>query len=131
MADKLPAGTIGWIDMTAEHAERVRDFYAAVVGWTPASMEMDGYDDYFMRAKDGQPVAGVCHKRGVNADLPPVWLVYIAVDDLDQALAKVAMCGGRIICPPREAFSRFAVIQDPAGALCALYTPTDVVGEES
>jgi predicted enzyme related to lactoylglutathione lyase len=53
MADKLPPGTIGWIDMTAEHTERVRDFYAAVVGWRPAAMEMDDYDDYFMRAKDG------------------------------------------------------------------------------
>jgi predicted enzyme related to lactoylglutathione lyase len=131
MADKLPPGTIGWIDMTAEHTERVRDFYAAVVGWRPAAMEMDDYDDYFMRAKDGQPVAGICHKQGINADLPPVWLIYIAVEDLDSALVKVEMCGGKVVCPPREAFSRFAVIQDPAGALCALYTPTHVAGEES
>ena len=30
-----------------------------------------------------QPVSGICHARGSNADLPPVWLIYITVADLE------------------------------------------------
>lgn len=131
MADQIPPGTIAWIDLTVGDAPNLRDFYAAVTGWSPEPLDMDDYDDFVMNAADGSPAAGICHARGVNEGLPPVWLVYIAVDDLDQALIRVEMCGGKVIVPPREAFTRYAVIQDPAGAMCALYVPVQVEGIES
>ena len=130
MSDPIPAGTIAWIDLTSGDAERARDFYAAVVGWQPDVSEMDGYDDYIMNAADGQPVAGICHAKGISEDLPAQWLIYIAVADLDAALAKVVACGGEIVCPPREAFARFAVIRDPAGAVCAIYEPVELEGDD-
>ena len=46
---------------------------------------MGAYSDFVMNA-DGTPIAGICHARGANADLPPVWLIYITVDDLDHSL---------------------------------------------
>jgi len=39
------AGAIAWIDLTVPDAESLRDFYAAVAGWTPSAVAMDGYDD--------------------------------------------------------------------------------------
>ncbi len=30
--------------------------------------------DYNMIDNDGNPLAGICHARGVNLGLPPVWL---------------------------------------------------------
>jgi predicted enzyme related to lactoylglutathione lyase len=33
-------GTITWQDLTVGDAEAIRDFYAAVVGWTPESVKM-------------------------------------------------------------------------------------------
>ena len=84
---------------------------------------MGGYADFCMnRPVDGQPVAGICHARGVNADIPPQWLIYITVPDLDQSLAKVASAGGRVVVPPRDlGGARMAVVQDPAGAVAGLY----------
>ena len=71
-----PIGSINWVDLTVPKAGTVRDFYAEVVGWKPAEVGMDGYTDYCMnRPTDGQTVAGVCHQRGTNADLPSVWLI--------------------------------------------------------
>jgi len=131
MADQIPPGTIAWIDLTVADAPRVRDFYAAVTGWAPEPLDMDTYDDFVMNAADGSPAAGICHALGVNEGLPPVWLVYIAVDDLDAALERVELCGGKVVVPPREAFTRYAVIEDPAGAMCALYVPVQVEGSES
>jgi predicted enzyme related to lactoylglutathione lyase len=49
-------------------------------------------------------------------------MVYFLVDDLEAALETVASQGGTILKDPsRAGAGRYAVIQDPAGAACALY----------
>jgi len=124
---KPAPGTIAWTDLTVNDAERVRDFYSAVVGWAPEPVSMDGYEDFCMNApSDGTPVAGVCHARGANAGLPPQWLVYVVVEDLDQACARCRELGGKIVAGPKGMGSnRYCVIEDPAGAVCALVQPGD------
>lgn len=62
MADTI--GRIGWIDMTVENAEGIRDFYKAVVGWGHEDVPMGKYSDYSMTTPDGDAVAGICHARG-------------------------------------------------------------------
>jgi predicted enzyme related to lactoylglutathione lyase len=116
-------GRIGWVDLTVDDAPRVRDFYTAVAGWTAQGLSMGDYEDYVMNAPDGSSQAGVCHARGNNAGLPAQWLVYITVTDLDARLAQVETHGGRVLRGPRGAgpSGRFAVIEDPAGAVCALF----------
>ena len=124
---KAPShGTIEWIDLTVEGAEAVRNFYAQVVGWKPEAVQMDGYEDYSMIPPGGdQAVAGVCHARGVNSEIPPQWMVYITVEDLDTAMARCTTLGGEIVRPEGKAgpWGRFCVIRDPAGAVSALYEP--------
>jgi uncharacterized protein len=118
-------GTISWQDLTVDEAEQVRDFYQAVVGWTPEAQSMGAYSDFVMSA-DGVPVAGICHAREGNAGLPPVWLVYITVDDLDHSLEECQRLGGTLVSAPRSyGGGRYCVIKDPAGAFCALYQPPD------
>ncbi len=115
-------GKISWIDLTVENAEEIREFYQQVTGWTNSPVEMDGYHDYCMIAPDGETVAGICHARGDNADLPPVWLVYINVADIQQGIAKCKSLGGEIVQGPRDIGGGIcAVIKDPAGAIAALY----------
>lgn len=118
-------GTITWQDLTVEHAEQLRDFYQSVVGWTASPVQMGGYADYTM-AVEGEPIAGLCHARGGNADLPPQWLIYITVEDLEHSIAECQRLGGSLVTPPRSfAGGRYCVIKDPAGAVCALYQPAD------
>jgi predicted enzyme related to lactoylglutathione lyase len=119
-------GTIGWIDVTVNEAEKVRDFYSRVAGWRAEPVGMGGYDDFNMIGPAGpDPVAGICHARGSNAGLPAQWLIYITVDDLDQAMAAVEELGGSVLRPAGEPgeMGRFCVIRDPAGAVAALYEP--------
>ena len=119
-------GAIMWADLTVPDADRVRDFYRAVVGWTSAPVDMGGYSDYNMqRPADGQTVAGICHAGGVNAGLPAQWLIYITVADVDASAARCVELGGAIIAGPRgsPAQGRFCVIRDPAGAVAALFAP--------
>jgi len=115
-------GCIAWHDLTVEDAAGVRDFYAAVVGWAPEPVSMGEYEDYNLTTDDGTPVAGVCHARGPNADLPPTWLLYVVVEDLDRSLEAVRERGGEVVAPVRTMGDhRWAVIRDPAGAVLALY----------
>jgi len=126
MSDPKPApGTIGWIDLTVDDAPALRDFYAAVAGWESTPVPMGGYDDYCLGPGDGgDPVVGVCHRRGGNAAMPSQWLIYIVVADLDASLRACAAGGGALVGEVRSmGEARYAVIRDPAGALCALYQP--------
>ena len=117
-------GQIGWVDLTVPDAPALRDFYQGVTGWTPSPVDMGGYQDFCMHpAGDPQPVAGICHARGQNEGVPPVWLVYITVDDLDHAISRCLELNGKVLRPATGmgASGRFCIIQDPAGATCALF----------
>lgn len=119
-------GSITWTDLTVDDAERIRDFYHAVTGWKPVALSMGTYADFVMKSDTGEEVAGICHARGSNSDLPPVWLVYITVEDLEHSLQECHRLGGTVLTTPKSyAAGRFCVIRDPAGAICALYQPSD------
>jgi uncharacterized protein len=120
-------GRIGWTDLTVPNTEAVRDFYGRVAGWNFQPFDMGGYEDFIMLSQDGSGVAGICQPRGPNADLPPVWLVYINVPDLDTAVAEAVELGGSVISGPTGAVGepRFAVLRDPTGAAFALAETPD------
>jgi uncharacterized protein len=119
-------GRIAGLDLTVADASATRDFYQQVVGWTVQNVEMEDenerYADYMMLGADGNPAAGVCHARGGNAGLPPVWMLYLPVGDLVESLRRVQEEGGRIV----KAFQgengayMYAAVQDPVGAYVAL-----------
>src|ERR1051325_8963337 len=117
------AGEIGWVDLTVADAVTVRDFYQDVTGWTPSPVKMGDYDDYCMTAANGQTVAGVCHQRGVNSDLPPVWMIYIVVADIEESAKRCEARGEKVLRPVKDmgGGNRYCVIQDPAGAVAALF----------
>ena len=116
-------GTIEWHDLTVDDAESVRDFYAAVVGWEPQAVSMGDYDDFSMLMPGTeQPTAGVCHARGANADLPAQWLMYVRVLSVPDSAARCSALGGKVLTGPTAmGDSEFCVIEDPAGAVLALY----------
>jgi predicted enzyme related to lactoylglutathione lyase len=63
----------------------------------------------------------VCHARGINAKVPPQWLIYIQVKSVPAAIEAALRAGGRVVDGPRTMGpSAFAVLQDPAGAVFAV-----------
>ncbi len=126
MSDKNESvyGTIGWIDLTVPDATAVKDFYTQVTGWKAEPVSLGDYDDYNMTA-NGEPKAGVCHKKGPNSDIPSQWMIYINVRDLDESRAQCKANGGKLLTDVRSAGSmgRYCFIEDPAGAACAIFEP--------
>jgi uncharacterized protein len=123
MKDKNKIGTFGWYDLSVNDAEKVSSFYSEVVGWKKEGLSMGDYDDYVMKAPNtDEGVAGVCHARGNNAYIPPQWLLYVYVENLDQSLEKCVNLGGKIIGTKRKMGESFyCLIQDPEGAHLMLW----------
>lgn len=120
--EKLGIGSIAWTDLTVENAEEVKAFYSEVVGWDAAPHDMGDYHDFdIISPGSGKVVTGICYARGVNANIPPVWMIYIAVDDVAGSAKRCVELGGKLIDGPRLMGGKpFCVIQDPAGAVAAL-----------
>jgi len=111
--NKAVIGAIEWRDLTVENADQVKDFYTKVIGWQTEAVSMGDYDDFNIylpksgHESDGDTIAGVCHARGGNANLPAQWLMYVRVADVQTS-------------PKTMGKDQFCVIQDPAGAVIGL-----------
>ncbi len=125
MAGNADIGKIGWIDMTVDDATSLRDFYASVVGWKPEDVSMGEYNDFNMTMPgSGEPAAGICHAREGNAGLPSQWLIYIVVADATESARICVDNGGKVLVQPKPmGGGSFCVIEDPSGAVAALWQP--------
>lgn len=124
-------GHILWTDLTVSNCEEVRTFYEAVIGWKSSPVEMEGRTDYMMAAPDDRPgvpegmehvAAGVCNALGEIADIPPQWINYWGVADLDASRAACETHGGKLMTGIKtHGSSRYCIVQDPGGATCGLF----------
>lgn len=117
-------GAIEWRDLTVDNADQLSEFYASIVGWKKEPVSMGDYDDYNMNLpSNGDTIAGICHARGGNADLPPQWLMYVRVENSTISAEKAVELGGKIIQGPRTMGGEtYFVIRDPAGAILSIYS---------
>ncbi len=121
MSEPKVPGAILWQDLTVPDAQGLREFYQRVVGWTSKPHPVGEYDDYELQDSKGTTVAGLCHARGSNANLPAQWLVYVNVSSVKESAQQCVALGGRVLDGPRAmGGAPFCVIQDPAGAVLAL-----------
>ncbi|HOI29070.1 MAG TPA: VOC family protein [Melioribacteraceae bacterium] len=121
---KNDTGTIGWLDLTVENAVEIKNFYSAVTGWKYEQVSMGDYNDFSMVSPgSGTSVAGICHKRGGNAEIPSQWLIYIIVEDLEKSIDSCNSLGGSVILGPKTSgdYGKYCIIRDPAGAVAALF----------
>ncbi len=112
-------GTPCWLDLWTPDRPAAMDFYATVFGWdyVVAPEEQHFYTTAQVRGLDA---AGILTPPG-NPDAPCVWLVYLAVDDVDAAAAAIEEHGGQVIAGPigvpGEGEMRFVLAMDPTGGM--------------
>jgi len=114
-------GKILWCDLTVKDAEKIKEFYEEVVGWGSSEVAVDDYIDFNMVSEEGGIIAGICHKKGSNRNIPPQWINYIIVKSLDESIRRCLDLGGKVVDGPRKMGKKaYALIRDPAGAFIAL-----------
>lgn len=121
-----PVGKIAWLDLTVADADSTRDFYTQVVGWRAEAFPMEhegiAYNDYMLYDAIGEVASGICWARGGNATLPPVWLLYVPVGDIEESIQLVAELGGEVLKRQEgeNGVVHYAIVRDPVGAYLAL-----------
>ena len=119
---KAKIGTITWRDLTVKDAEGLQEFYSNVIGWESSPHDMGEYNDFDMKLPGtGEVVAGICNARGENANIPPQWLMYVTVEDVERSAERCRELGGEVVDGPRMmGRHHFCVVRDPAGAVIGL-----------
>ncbi len=97
-------------------------FYTKAIGWkTQAWDENPSYTMF--TAKGRPPMAGLMALPEAGA--PSIWLPYIATPNVDETAKQAEGLGGKVLKKPTDipTIGRFAVVQDPQGAVFAAFTP--------
>jgi predicted enzyme related to lactoylglutathione lyase len=133
--DRYLQGTPSWVDLATTDVDGSRAFYTGLFGWEWEANETDQPDNhYHMGSLAGRAAAGMMQQAQEQVDmgLPPLWNVYITVDDVDATVDAVAGAGGAVMAPAFDVMDagRMAVIVDPTGAVVCLWQPKEHPGCE-
>jgi predicted enzyme related to lactoylglutathione lyase len=93
------------------------DFYTKLFGWTTEDWKASPESPNYKVVKNGEETIGGFMALDSKAGLPPHWISYVAVDNIEEAMKRAESAGGTIGVPPTEIpnIGRFAVIKDPTG----------------
>jgi hypothetical protein len=117
-------GAFCWADLSTPDPERAKQFYEQLFGWhfEVGQKDPSGY----LHIKNGDKfIGGVPPAQHQDPNIPPHWLLYFAVSDVDAASGRAAEMGARAFLPPTsmEGVGRMSVLADPQGAVFALFKP--------
>jgi len=124
-------GTPNYVELMTPDQQAAKAFYGSLFGWEVEQVPLDDQGGYYLTAeKEGDSIAGIAGQMPELAGHPAFWGVYLAVDDVDAAAAKVAAAGGKVEAGPFDVMElgRMAAIQDPTGARVNLWQSQQTIG---
>lgn len=103
--------------------EAAKRFYGELFGWKWEEYHMQGMT-YTVVKVAGEEMGGIMPIPPEASGTPPNWGTYVTVDDVDATVKKAESMKAKVIVPPRDIpdVGRFAVIQDPQGAVLMVIT---------
>ena len=113
-----------WHELATTDHSAALDFYQALFSWKKTeSMDMGPMGIYQMYGRKDMTLGGMFNK---SEDMPgpPAWLLYIKVEDVDQAAERVQELGGKVLSGPMEVpgGDRIAQCMDPQGVSFAIHS---------
>lgn len=126
MADTV-RGRFLWHELMAADPKSEISFYGKLVGWKPQPYENN--PSYTLLTMKKRPMAGVMALPDQGA--PRNWLSYIGTPDVDATARQAAELGGTVLKQPADIpdIGRFAMIQDPQGAVFVAFTPKPMANQ--
>ena len=121
-------GTFSWADLGTTDAEGAKAFYPGLLGWEAEDNPIPDGGIYTMMRVNGLEVCAL-YQRSAEG-VPPNWLSYVTVSSADEAAEKAREVGGSWMSAPFDVMEigRMAVIQDPQGAVFAVWEPRQSIG---
>jgi predicted enzyme related to lactoylglutathione lyase len=124
-------GRFVWHELHTNDRAKALKFYSQLFPWETKDVPMGPGEAYGLCLLNGKDHAGIT-KSMAGPDVPPHWLPYIAVENVDASASKVTELGGKVMMPAMDIpnVGRFAVVTDPQGAAFALHTHATPYPEE-
>jgi len=123
--DRHPPGAFCWLELSTSDQNAAKSFYSSLFGWTPKDFPMGPNDFYTMFQLEGRDTGAAYTMRPEQRaqGTPPHWMIYIGVENADQAANRAAQLGGKVLSPPCNVYDagRMAVVQDPTGTVFAVW----------
>ena len=116
-------GEFCWTELATPDVKAAKDFYGKVFDWKFTDHDM-GEMTYTMIKQNDKEFGGIwAIPKDKEKQIPPHWMAYILVENLDDSLDKATKNGATIMKPADNAgeMGRFAIITDPTGAHVALW----------
>ncbi len=129
--DKHTPGTFCWIELSTTDSRAAGDFYSSLFGWKVNEIPIPG-GTYRMNQLGGRNISGMADLPAEMKGVPPHWLPYLAVNDVEEVARKVEAAGGKITCPPMDIMEegRLLIFTDPSGAACGCWQPRNHSGAQ-
>jgi predicted enzyme related to lactoylglutathione lyase len=125
-------GTPNWVDLQTSDQDAAKAFYAGLFGWTYDDQPMPQGPVYSMAKMGEEHVAAIAPQSPemAAAGAPPMWNTYLAVDSVDDTVAKVEAAGGQIAMGPFDVMEagRMSFVLDPGGAAVAFWQARQHIG---
>ncbi len=119
-----PKGRFVWYDLMTTDPEAAQAFYSKLLDWDMQPIE-GGDMPYTVINNRGVSQGGISTipPQALEKGAPPYWMAYISTPDLDETVVAGVGAGARVLVPPTDVpeMGAFSVIQDPQGAVVALY----------
>jgi uncharacterized protein len=117
-------GEASWHELITTDADAAMKFYHEVFGWQPSdAMDMGDMGKYQMFNRPHGMIGGMMNKPAAMAQVPPHWLIYFRVPDINAAAERVKKNGGTVVNGPMEVPGGDWILNaiDPQGAAFALH----------
>ncbi len=123
-------GTFCWVELATSDSEKAKQFYRELFGWEAIDQTMGDGGVYTMFKLDGKEVGAMYQLDKNHSEVPPHWLAYISVDNIDDTVKKVVEAGGTTCVGPFDVSTagRMAVITAPEGEYFGVWQPKDHIG---
>jgi predicted enzyme related to lactoylglutathione lyase len=97
-------------------------FYSELVGWKTHDVPMGEMGDYTMIRVGERDIGGIV-ALDASHGVPPHFMAYCTVPNVDAGARRAEQLGGKVGVPPTDipGVGRFAVIADPEGAHISLF----------
>ena len=116
-------GALAMNELATRDLDAAARFYGAVFDWSFEPLEIEGKVRYGFFKLGGRTVAGLLPMGDAfPAEIPPHWVPYFGVEDLDASVEKVRGLGARVLAGPTPVpQGRFVALRDPHGAVLSIW----------
>jgi predicted enzyme related to lactoylglutathione lyase len=122
-SDELPPiGHLAWVELLTTDREAAADFYHRLAGWEIGPEHPRGEEGVAHALFHHERVFGLMRDLPAGSPVPPNWVFYLRVADLDKAIQHARALGGFMYEEPADVDGgRRVLMMDPTGAPVALW----------